>query len=359
MPAITNTTSNESVCSFCHVSLDNLCVKCQKCKSLIHMTCTGLPEYQLVRLAVTSVSYVCMKCVETEAEPEAYASEIERIIQCKTREKALCHVNNFHDSIDDLITTPVNPVNENSNTRNADYRQNNQTGGVSVSTAASQLETNGNVSVVESGNGANQVESPLQLANDPVSNQKSSPESQTCKYYLRGVCKHGKKGTKCTFAHPAYCFKYTNKADLPGGCKKGKECQYAHPRLCWSYKKDKICSRNNCRFYHIKGTKLADTTDKAKSSERDFGFDIHATERRAILKPRNDQDFGRNDYPSLQRNVRKTNNVNIHEVQNNDFLELKQQMIMIQEQLQLLMSYRVQQPPAIKPMAWGAQPLHQ
>ena len=115
------------------------------------------------------------------------------------------------------MTTPERPVNKNSNSRNADNHQNNQTGGASVSTAVSRLEPHENVSVVESGNIANQVESPLQQANGPVSNQRTSPESQTCKYYLRGVCKRGKKGTKCTFLHPAYCFKYTNKADLPGG----------------------------------------------------------------------------------------------------------------------------------------------
>ena len=180
---------------------------------------------------------------------------------------------------------------------------------------------------------------------------------------MRGVCKHGKKGTKCTFAHPAYWFKYTNKADLPGGCKKGKGCQYARPRLCWSYKKDRICNRNNCRFYHIKGTKFADANVKANSAERDLCFDVPSrpTENRPMLKLRNDQNMGqgRNDHPSLHRTVRSTNNVNLHEVQNNDFLELKQQIIMIQEQLQLLMSCRVQQPPAIKQMVWGAQPLHQ
>ena len=40
------------------------------------------------------------------------------------------------------------------------------------------------------------------------------------------------------------------------GCDHGKDCEYYHPPLCKTSIKSGICSKQECNFHHIKGTKF-------------------------------------------------------------------------------------------------------
>ena len=88
-----------------------------------------------------------------------------------------------------------------------------------------------------------------------------------CKFFLKGCCKHGFKGTtekdgvaKCKFQHPALCKRYMDFGDSPSGCSKGTNCERTHATLCLESAEHKVCSSSvagkRCKFgYHIKGTK--------------------------------------------------------------------------------------------------------
>ncbi len=71
-------------------------------------------------------------------------------------------------------------------------------------------------------------------------------ERKTCSFYLRGICRHGKRGEECQFYHPKICFKY--KKSGKEGCQRGNSCKYAHVTFC----KKEGCQVKECKFgYHL------------------------------------------------------------------------------------------------------------
>ena len=58
-------------------------------------------------------------------------------------------------------------------------------------------------------------------------------EPKKCRFYMRGKCRHGIKGTGCKFLHPKPCpklMKHGTRAN--GGCAKGNNCTDFHPKMC-------------------------------------------------------------------------------------------------------------------------------
>ena len=95
---------------------------------------------------------------------------------------------------------------------------------------------------------------------ESTSSERTAP-SEICEQYKRRNCPHGRlgktlvDGRQCEKAHPPRCFKYTRYGQRnPRGCNKGTNCQYWHPRLCNESVRTKKCSRENCSFFHLKGT---------------------------------------------------------------------------------------------------------
>ena len=95
--------------------------------------------------------------------------------------------------------------------------------------------------------------------NDDVINSKQSTADTVCKFFLKKCCKHGLKGEKCNFAHPAICKKLLKYGHTEKGCNKGSKCADFHPKMCFQSLKNKTCSYDNCRFYHVAGTKKVDS----------------------------------------------------------------------------------------------------
>ena len=80
-----------------------------------------------------------------------------------------------------------------------------------------------------------------------------------CKFYKQGRCKNGISGKKdgiCNFSHPKPCRRFlANGTNQRRGCTQGSQCSDFHPQMCHRSLKDRICTRSDCKFMHIKGTK--------------------------------------------------------------------------------------------------------
>ena len=87
-------------------------------------------------------------------------------------------------------------------------------------------------------------------------NENQRHKEKLCKFYKKGICKHGIKGQNCKYDHPKTCRKllmHGNKGTR--GCKEGRDCNDFHPRMCANSIKMGECYQQNCPFMHIKGTK--------------------------------------------------------------------------------------------------------
>ena len=229
-PAITSippTPEGEArpVCAGCFGTMADASLKCGNCRRLVHLRCSELPEYQLVRLAVTQASFLCAKCVITkdlDNDEEKYSEEL-----LKLRE---------------IIAKEVTII-EQANLDATDRSENTNLVENSSVTSASSAKNHG------SPNNNSQARAAPQ-SNMPV-----------CKFYLRKSCQHGRKGEGCTYSHPKLCYNYIKRGDQRGGCKKGNQCKYEHPKLCKKALDTRTCSNRKCTLYHVAGTKFNEETE--------------------------------------------------------------------------------------------------
>ena len=103
--------------------------------------------------------------------------------------------------------------------------------------------------------------------------QKSKNDSKkVCRYYQKGICRHGISGKGCPHDHPKQCsklLKHGNKG--PHGCTLGKaKCDRFHPKMCHSSLTKGVCLTSNCNLRHVSGTQmpLKDTTDQPSSGSK-------------------------------------------------------------------------------------------
>ena len=281
----------EATCVKCLVNLEDECLKCSKCTANLHFRCSQLPDYMLLKFKTSQANYVCRTCVLSEGDPSSLDEQKLSIDNIIKKEIEAIKKAAYDDSIDALMNTELG---------NEDTK----------------VDSNG---------------------------MPTEKQERKCKFYLRGNCKHGKKGAKCAYQHPALCIKFTTKGDLKGGCKKGADCKYYHPNLCWSFKSGKVCYKSKCNFYHVKGT-----VRKEKDEEQ--------FQQRKNMNHENASNYG-SKRPSRFVSSASTNTVN-EKPQNDgfvkhlDFLELKEQMGILQEQMRILIGQRMQLIPQHQ-MAWG------
>ena len=85
---------------------------------------------------------------------------------------------------------------------------------------------------------------PVQQSND----RSALPEKvQICRLYESGRCR---RREDCKFKHPPRC-KFMIST---GRCRKGAACNFQHPKMCYGSVKDKLCTKEDCQFFHIRGT---------------------------------------------------------------------------------------------------------
>ena len=105
---------------------------------------------------------------------------------------------------------------------------------------------------------------------EPTKNNKEAHTSKTkaiCKFYVKGKCRHNEN---CRFEHPKICYKFRSfglKENNEKGCE-NKNCNFLHPNACRDSIKTKTCTRQDCRFYHLKGTKIIARNTNQNASQR-------------------------------------------------------------------------------------------
>ena len=125
---------------------------------------------------------------------------------------------------------------------------------------------------IPSGSGTQNPTQNSRVQNEDKVNQGKSKndkeKSNICHFYKNGKCKHGKDGQDCRFEHPNICKKI-----LYNGLKKfnskgcDSNCAEFHPNACRDSLSQKACSRNECRFFHLKGTKKMDWREMERKKE--------------------------------------------------------------------------------------------
>ena len=309
-PALTDA-PNDGVCQSCETQLDGRGLRCTKCTKYTHVSCSELPDYQLVRYALSNIQYCCIRCCKTETGEDIYNLEITQIHELKEKEDQI--VKNVDDD------TTVSPEEE----ENSSKKEQNKSRPGKDSDKSEANDNSGS-------NSQNGVPS-------------STTKKPNCRYYLRNSCKHGRKGATCKFDHPKLCFKFIEKGDKRGGCNKGTNCDFVHPKLCNSYKSG-VCRRPNCSFYHTKSTKIsrdeiASTHSTPRSdqistvSQGDRGRQPDVVPMRILQRPQNPRER------SSDADMRQDNLLGLTDQR--DFLEMKAQMKSIQETLQLLLVGRI------------------
>ena len=93
------------------------------------------------------------------------------------------------------------------------------------------------------------------------SHRTNTGNENICEDYKRRKCRHGRtgdlliNGERCKKNHPPRCRRFCNYGQhTRQGCKRGKDCRYWHPRLCRDSLKNLLCTKEDCTFFHLKGT---------------------------------------------------------------------------------------------------------
>ena len=95
--------------------------------------------------------------------------------------------------------------------------------------------------------------------NDPA---KTKTKNENCRFYLNGKCKFN---VDCRFQHPKICPKFRQNGDCKNkGC--SGDCGFLHPNVCRNSLKDKTCPYQDCRFFHLKGTKTVERVFKPNNA---------------------------------------------------------------------------------------------
>ena len=212
------------ICYSCAGDLSDVALKCKHCQIFIHLRCSELPEYLLLRLAATQNSYACAKCVKEKElgnDDEKIETESTKIKETIAKEASLIEAAN-RDAGDDTVGDTIE----------LNHRPSDATNLGGNRPPAQSLNDNTN--------------------STPLQGNRNPP---ICKYYARRECKHGRNGKSCAFSHPKICPNFSKNGDRRGGCSKGRNCKDYHPKVCYESLQIKECSRRKCRFYHLNGTK--------------------------------------------------------------------------------------------------------
>ena len=303
-------------CTSCKGELADSALKCKNCNEYTHLSCSSVPKYMLIRFSIAQASYICPSCVKIKdlgGDEEKYSEEATKIAEIIAKESSL-----------------VSKAAELANKSNSEIPDNNATG-----------ESN-----------ANNVE-PTNANPLPV-----------CKYYLQKGCKHGKKGSGCNYSHPKLCFSYIKRGEKSGGCKKGDQCNYVHPKLCRRALDSRVCTNERCRFYHVTGTRFtrpADVEIRGSPARQE----TQPVPKKMLQRPTQHRNApqDRNDTGNHSQNVRDENSHDITRgneppVPQEYFLEMKQQIRSMQDQMMLLVSILKPQAPQLNSTpqtSWGSR----
>ena len=109
MPAIIPSPP-ETTCSKCMVTLDTEALKCNRCSVLMHLRCSDLPMYLLLRYKTSQAQYICRACVLGEGNPESLKEAQVELTATIEREKNAINAAALEDTKDVLVDEMMNPA---------------------------------------------------------------------------------------------------------------------------------------------------------------------------------------------------------------------------------------------------------
>ena len=311
-PAITavNFPENEDetaaqVCVSCLGLLTETALKCKNCQALVHLRCSGMPEYQLVRFAVTQAAYTCGKCVKSkDMNEERFEAELTKIRETMAMEESIIEQTQREADRNTLDDT------------NGNEDQNNQ-----------------NVNTI---------------VNSDSSKKPEAATASICRYYIKRECKYGRAGNECKFRHPKICPRFSKDGDRKAGCKKGSSCSDFHPKACWESMERKECSRIKCRYFHLNGTKgtyenqtheMNDRFRKEISSQRSnepsYADKLRTERYHREQYPRTGR-YQQEQYPRTGQNPVETRNTVINKSYESDPSRSNQDFFLMDQRMQRL-----------------------
>ena len=139
-------------------------------------------------------------------------------------------------------------------------------------------------------------------------NGNDSLALEICPEYKKSNCPHGIRGNKlidgnkCKFSHPKPCQKYCGYGSRGEfGCKAGSKCPNFHPRLCRYSLSKKLCTNENCKFVHLKGTarraaqkEVVPSSSLPKTKDETDSTEVppkHAKSKHDGVKKQSNEDF--------------------------------------------------------------------
>ena len=310
MPAITAIPATldgeiRPTCSRCIGELAEAALECKNCMSCVHLRCSGLPEYQLVRFTCSKAQFECATCVKTKDMTETkYDEETTKVREIMAKEESLVEKAEKEAN----ITATESTVNE---TMDKNHEAEKKDGG----------------------------------------DTKSKITEKVCHHFINRKCKHGPKGEGCKFNHPKICKFFAKYGDKRGGCKKGGKCKFFHPNVCWQAAGGHDCNKKNCRFLHPYGFKTSEpdqnNTFDQEALYNDRSVSVNNVQNRTYASAASNRAIKPNPPNRMASEV----HANVNQSQRPDpretFLEIRQQleaqadiMKMMQHQLNQLMKDR-------------------
>ena len=82
--------------------------------------------------------------------------------------------------------------------------------------------------------GKNESSSAVEKEKDEEPGEPIKKIETICRYFRRGICKHGLRGVECRYQHPRMCRKFIEHGTRkPNGCTLGKSCKQFYPLICF------------------------------------------------------------------------------------------------------------------------------
>ena len=328
--------SSDDECRACQRIIVGEGLRCSDCQRLNHLSCTGLPTYALVCMAVTIRTYICPECVTKKKSAQMSYEDALRKIEHLIGVEAAAAGTAVANSV-----AIADQIEDNNSAESTGDMDRDQTGSNRINHSVIESTVgpaSGSQSVTGLYLGPEGSESGDAPSNRAVGTQNGKNQ-KICKHYQIGKCKHGRKGEGCNFSHPKLCRNFIRLGNRKrGGCVRGDSCRFHHPPLCWKVEKGEPCLRRNCSFLHPKGIKITQEEDlsgeSVRQSQRPFPREIMTSSSVAPSSSvRVDRQVGNVVIEPVYANALKKNRNQEMARLSESFLELSRTVHQIQEQL--------------------------
>ena len=166
--------------------------------------------------------------------------------------------------------------------------------GAGQGTSSSASDKSDESSCTATSRAKNGMESKQERENKQDKPDKSEKKTKAlCRFYNNGKCKHG---ADCRFLHPKICPKFRQHGDCKTkGCQGG--CEFLHPNVCRTSLKDRTCTYPECKFFHLKGTKVIERKRNVNASSQNWRAQTQNNKQQG-----HNQEYGQNGANNTQSN---------------------------------------------------------